>query len=463
MRKKSPFVVALALVLGLLMQPVPASHATEDAAAINDEISTMQGQVMRDTEIASIERMHIANIERNIADIQQSNQRRAEQLMNESDPQRRQVIQEQIDGWNRWIANDMGNELNQRNQSLNTALTNILENQRRISDAENRLVSQVQNSLSNPNVSTEQQVRNLEALNSALENRVNVDLFTTQRQIFTINALNTQMGMLNPNSDLYRSLNGAKQNLQVVLDKTDQSYMLKSQILQTQKAAVENLKALQTTTSTPSVSEDKVVEDVRDATTKLSSEIRENTSQIENIEASIKELTERLNSFSPNDPTYSQTLASITVLKNSLNDLEASKVDLALIAKANTDLVESVKDETVADRFVEQITEKISADQSSSTPAVVEVSKNKKGKFLASFKIESNDSDPFALENDEIKELSLTLKSSKREYKLKLAGINDDITQWAFDKRPVKGTYKLIVEHAQSEDEITVAAKVVIK
>lgn len=451
------------LVVGMLINTSSVSFASEDTAAINDEISTMQAQVMRDTEIASIERMYIANIERNIADIQQSNQRRAEQLMSETDPQRRQVIQEQLDGWNRWIANDMGNELNQRNQSLNTALTNILQNQSKISDAENRLVSQVQNSLNDPNVSTEQQVRNIEALNAALENRVNVDLFTTQRQIFTINALNTQMGMLNPNSDLYRSLTGAKQNLQVVLDKTAESYVLKNQILTAQKAAVENLKALQTTTTTPRVTEDKVVEDVRDATTKLSSEIRENTTQIENIEASIKELTERLNSFSPNDPTYSQTLASINVLKNSLNDLEASKVDLALISKANTDLVESVKDETVADRFVEQITEKISADQSSSAPAVVEVSKNKKGKFLASFKIESNDSDPFALENDEIKELSLSLKSSKREYKLKLAGIKDDVTQWAFDKRPVKGTYKLVVEHAQSDDEISISAKVVIK
>jgi len=174
-------------------------------------------------------------------------------------------------------------------------------------------------------------------------------------------------------------------------------------------------------------------------------------------------LIERLNSFSLNDPTYSQTLASINVLKNTLNDLETSKVDLALMSKANNDLVQSVKDETVADRFVEQITEKIGADQSGSSPAVVEVTKNKKGKFLASFKIENDDSDPLALENDEIEELSLTLKSSKREYKLKLAGIKQDVTQWAFDKRPVKGVYKLVVEHAQSKDEIVVAAKVVIK
>ena len=461
MRKKSPFVVAL--VVGLLMQPAPTAYATEDAAAINDEISTMQAQIMRDTEIASVERMYIYNIERNIAQIQESNQRRSEQLMSETDPQRRQVIQEQIDGWDRWIRNDMGSELNQRNQSLNSALTNILENQRRVTDAENRLVSQVQNSLSDPNVSAEQQVRNIEALNTALENRVNVDLYTTQRQIFTMNAINAQMEMLNTNSELFRSLRGAKQNLQVVMDKTSESYMLKNQILSAQKSAVENLKSLQAESSTTTEVQDKVVNDVRDTSIKLASEVKANAAQIESIEASIKELTERLNSFSPNDPTYSQTLASINVLKNSLNDLEASKVDLALIAKANTDLVESVKDETVADRFVEQITEKIGADQSSSTPAVVEVSKNKKGKFLASFKIESNDSDPFALENDEIKELSLSLKSSKREYKLKLAGIKDDVTQWAFDKRPVKGTYKLIVEHAQSEDEITVAAKVVIK
>jgi len=119
MRKKSPFVVAL--VVGLLMQPAPTAYATEDAAAINDEISTMQGQVMRDTEIASIERMHIANIERNIAQAQESNQRWAQQLAGETDPQRRDYYQQQIDVWNRWIANDMSNELNQRNQSLNTA------------------------------------------------------------------------------------------------------------------------------------------------------------------------------------------------------------------------------------------------------------------------------------------------------------------------------------------------------
>ena len=462
MRKKSPFVVAL--VVGLLMQPAPTAYATEDAAAINDEISTIQAQIMRDTEIASIERMHIANIERNIAEAQASNQRWAQQLANETDPQRRDYYQQQIDGWSRWIANDMSNELNQRNQSLNTALTNILENQRRVSDAENRLVSQVQSSLNDPNVSADQQVRNIESLNAALENRVNVDLYTTQRQIFTINALNTQMGMLNPNSDLYRSLYGAKQNLQVVLDKTAESYMLKNQILTAQKAAVENLKALQSQSSIPTTVEDsKVIEDVRDTTSKLNGEIKENSEQIANIKASIKELTEKLNLLATTDPTYDQTVASITALKSTLGELESSQLDLALISKANDDLVQSVKAETVVDRFVEQITEKIGADQSSSTPAVFEVTKIKKGKFLASFKIESDDSDPLALENDEIKELSLTLKSSKREYKLKLAGIKEDVTQWAFDKRPVKGTYKLIVEHAQSEDEITVAAKVVIK
>ena len=198
------------LVIGMLINASSVSFASEDAATINDEISTIQGQVMRDTEIASIERMHIANIERNIAMAQESNQRWAQQLATETDQQRRDYYQQQIDGWNRWIANDMSNELNQRNQSLNTALTNILENQRRITEAENRLVSQVQNSLSDPNVSAEQQVRNIEALNVALENRVNVDLYTTQRQQFTINALNAQMGMLSPNSDLYRSLTGAK-------------------------------------------------------------------------------------------------------------------------------------------------------------------------------------------------------------------------------------------------------------
>jgi hypothetical protein len=461
MRKKSPFVVAL--VVGLIMQPASTAYATEDTAAINDEISTIQGQIMRDTEIASIERMHIYNIERNIAYFQESNQRRAQELMNETDPQRRQQIQADIDGWDRWLRTDVASELNQRNQSLNTALTNILENQRRVSDAENRLVSQVQNSLSNPNVSAEQQVRNIEALNAALENRVNVDLYTTQRQIFTMNAINAQMEMLNTNSDLFLSLKGAKQNLQVVMDKTSESYMLKNQILTAQKTAVENLKALQAEISAPTEVQDKVINDVRDTYTKLDAEVKANATQIESIETSIKELTEKLNSLSPNDPMYSQTLASINVLKNTLNDLETSKVDLALMSKANEDLVKSVKDETVADRFVEQITEKISADQSSSTPAVVEVTKNKKGKFIASFKIESDDADPLALESDEIKELSLTLKSSKREYKLKLAGIKEDVTQWAFDKRPVKGTYKLIVEHAQSEDEITVAAKVVIK
>lgn len=451
------------LVIGMLINASPVAFASEDTTAINNSISEMQSQVMRDTEIASIERMHIANIERNIANTQESNQRRLQELANETDPQRRQSIQNEIDGWNRWIANDMGNELNQRNQSLNTALTNILENQRRITDAENRLVSQVQNSLSDPNVSAEQQVRNIEALNVALENRVNVDLYTTQRQQFTINALNAQMGMLSPNSDLYRSLTGAKQNLQVVLDKTAESYVLKNQILTAQKAAVENLKALQTTAITPPVTEDKVVEEVRDTTSKLNSEIKDNNAQIASIEASINELTEKLNTFVIGDPTYQQTLASINVLKETLASLESSKVDLALISKANNDLVESVKAETVADRFVEQLTEKISTDQSSSTPAVVEVSKNKKGKFLASFKIESDEADPLALENDEIKELSLTLKSTKREYKLKLAGIKDDVTQWAFDKKPVKGTYKLVVEHAQSDDEISIAAKVVIK
>jgi len=295
MRSKSISITAL--VIGLLSYPTSTTYATEDAAAINEEISNLQGQIMRDTEIASIERMYIYNIERNIAQIQESNQRRAEQLMNETDPQRRQVIQEQIDGWDRWIRNDMGSELNQRNQSLNTALTNILENQRRVTDAENRLVSQVQNSLSNPNVSAEQQVRNIEALNSALENRVNVDLYTTQRQIFTMNAINLQMDGLNKNSDLFLSLKGAKQNLQVVMDKTSESYMLKNQILTAQKTAVENLKALQAEVSTPTEVQDKVINDVRDTYAKLDNEVKANDAQIKSIEASIKDAYRKIKLF----------------------------------------------------------------------------------------------------------------------------------------------------------------------
>ena len=445
------------------MQPTTTAYSSDDTAAINEEISTLQGQIMRDTELASIERMHIANIERNIAMAQESNQRWAEKLATETDPQLRSYYQQTIDGWNRWIANDMSNELNQRNQSLNTSLTNILENQQKVTSAENRLLSQVQSSISDPNVSVDQQVKNIEALNSALENRANVDLFTTQRQIFTINALNAQMGMLSPNSDLYKSLFGARQNLQVVLDKTAEAYVLKNQILTAQKAAVENLKALQVVTTANQISEDKVVVDVRDTTLKLNTEIKENASQITNIQASIKELTERLNSFSVGDPTYNQTLASIDLLKKTLTELEGSKEDLALISKANQDLVESVKAETVVDRFVEQISEQTGDAENNLAAALVEVKKNKRGKFLANFKIGKDDADPFALESEEIKELSLTLKNNKREYKLRLAAVNENVAQWSFTKRPVKGTYRLLVSHAQSEDEISISARVVIK
>ena len=445
------------------MQPTTTAYSSDDTAAINEEISNLQSQIMRDTELASIERMHIANIERNIAMAQESNQRWAEKLATETDPQLRSYYQQTIDGWNRWIANDMSNELNQRNQSLNTSLTNILENQQKVTSAENRLLSQVQSSISDPNVSVDQQVKNIEALNSALENRANVDLFTTQRQIFTINALNAQMGMLSPNSDLYKSLFGARQNLQVVLDKTAEAYVLKNQILTAQKAAVENLKALQVVTTANQISEDKVVVDVRDTTLKLNTEIKENASQITNIQASIKELTERLNSFSVGDPTYNQTLASIDLLKKTLTELEGSKEDLALISKANQDLVESVKAETVVDRFVEQISEQTGDAENNLAAALVEVKKNKRGKFLANFKIGKDDADPFALESEEIKELSLTLKNNKREYKLRLAAVNENVAQWSFTKRPVKGNYRLLVSHTQSEDEVAISARVVIK
>ena len=461
MRIKSTF-IALVLI-GLIMQPTTTAYSSDDTATINEEISNLQSQIMRDTELASIERMHIANIERNIAMAQESNQRWAEKLATETDPQLRSYYQQTIDGWNRWIANDMSNELNQRNQSLNTSLTNILENQQKVTSAENRLLSQVQSSISDPNVSVDQQVKNIEALNSALENRANVDLFTTQRQIFTINALNAQMGMLSPNSDLYKSLFGARQNLQVVLDKTAEAYVLKNQILTAQKAAVENLKALQVVTTANQISEDKVVVDVRDTTLKLNTEIKENASQITNIQASIKELTERLNSFSVGDPTYNQTLASIDLLKKTLTELEGSKEDLALISKANQDLVESVKAETVVDRFVEQISEQTGDAENNLAAALVEVKKNKRGKFLANFKIGKDDADPFALESEEIKELSLTLKNNKREYKLRLAAVNENVAQWSFTKRPVKGNYRLLVSHTQSEDEVAISARVVIK
>jgi hypothetical protein len=269
--------------------------------------------------------------------------------------------------------------------------------------------------------------------------------------------------MLNPSSELYRSLDGAKRNLQVVLDKTSESYVLKNQILTSQKAALEDLKALETTSAKPELSEEKLIENVSEIAGNLNAEIKENLDQISRIEAGIKDLTEKLNSFTVGDPTYEQTLISIDVLKNALNELLKSKETLDLISKSNNDLIESVKEETVADRFVNQITDSSGADEGSTNPTVFKVSKQKKGKFIANLSLENDQSDPFALESDEIKELSLTLKSNKREFKLSLTRVKDDVTQWTFDKRPVRGSYKLIVTHAESEDVITISAKVEIK
>ena len=458
MKFKSKSVTAVSLFI--LLHGSSIAFANEDAVTITEEIANMQNQVMRDTEIASIERMHIANVERNIAMAQESNQRWAQQLQTETDPQRRDYYQQQIDGWNRWIATDMSNELSQRNQSLNSALTNILENQRRIAEAENKLNSEVQASLNDPNVSTDQQIRNIEALNSALEYRATVDQFTIQRQIFSINALNAQMGMLNQNSDLYRSLFGAKQNLQVVLDKTSESSLLKNQILSAQKSAIENLKVLQSASASQNSGEVEVIEDVNEITTKLNSEIKGNADQISQIKASIAELTEKLKLFSVDDPTYVQTVTSINVLKASLNDLENSKIDLSKISEANNELIQSVKAETVVDRFMEQIVEN---QQQNATAAVLKVSKNKKGKFVTSFKLVNSESDPFALDAAEIKELSLNLKSNTRKYDLKLASLKEDIVQWTFNKRPIKGTYKLTVTHAESQDMLTISAVIEVK
>ncbi|MSZ28649.1 MAG: hypothetical protein F2631_05170 [Actinobacteria bacterium] len=461
MRRRNLSLVGL--VLCMIFHSSAPSFASEDATTINNEISILQAQVMRDTEIASTERMMIANMERNILGAQESIQRWNQQLSNESDPQRRSYFQDQIDGWNRWISTDMANESGQRYQTLNTALTNILENQRKISEAESRLVALVQSSLVNPEVTPEQQAQNLQELNAALENRINVDLFTTQRQIFAINALNTQMGMLNPNSELYRSLDGAKRNLQVVLDKTSESYVLKNQILASQKAALEDLKSIQASASTPALNEEKLIENVSEITSNLNAEVKENSEQIARIELAIKDLTEKMNTFSKSDPTYDQTLVSIDVLKNALNELMKSKESLALISKANDDLIESVKDDTVVDRFVNQLTEVAGSDESNPNSTVLKVSKQKKGKFIANLSFENDQTDPFALETEELKEISLTLKSNKREFKLSLTRIKEDVTQWTFDKRPVKGTYKLIVAHAESDDVITISAKVELK
>ena len=142
------------VLLSALNSPVSASdenieNPTQSSETLADEISTLQGQVMNQNDVVANERMLIANIERNIEEVRLSNERRAQELANETDPQRRAYLQEQIDGWNRWVQNDMYSELNERNSRLNSALTSILSLQERINQSERLLSSVVQETLNN--------------------------------------------------------------------------------------------------------------------------------------------------------------------------------------------------------------------------------------------------------------------------------------------------------------------------
>ena len=454
------------------------SPGVETPQDIVDEISILQSEIMANSNTITVERSNIANIERNIELVRLSNQQRQEELLRTTDPQHREYLQSQIDGWNRWVQNDMYTELNERNFRLNSALTNVMEIQKQISSLETTLKRNVESTLNNSKASIEEQVLAVESYTRALENAALTRQYEIQNEIKLMVAFRNQADATPLGSSFRTTMLEESKKVEVLANKSSEILMAQQMVIEAQKTLAESIK-----TTTDLIGQERpsneasalkpieVNEEIKSKVNYLATSIEnvefalsEITSLIQEKQKSINNLLDLVATLEDGSERRDEAIEAIDILKQMIGEADARKKEIEDLDSKNSEILKEIKEETLVERFTTVFENVIEAAESdASSQEVLEFKRGKKGKFKAKLEIPTPEFDFMALQDEELESLEVMAKRGANETKLKVSVTSDDQLEITFGKTPRKGDYAISVFNSKNNDEIEFPVKVKVK
>jgi hypothetical protein len=480
--------VAIPMLFVCLISP----PALADQSAV-DQISNAQGEIDRLNQQITTDQMLTFNLMRNIEQVSQRQQERNAEAQAETDPQRRQNVLFQIAGWNSW-AGDAQMELNGYNEKIRTAQTRIASLQKQIEGLQMasiaevvRATEQVSSSNSgnaqsnntpvsnntpasnntpesnNTPASTPNPISALEQQNVVTQGQIAIDQNRTQQQIFDLNAVNFAIQALTPGSQTWSVLTNTKRALQAALDQTEQNIVKNKEILDAQTKIIENIKALNDVAKNANTSEVKnSLEQVSDVSSSIVDKIKENITQSEQINTSLKEIESTIAKLDSNDPTYVQLVASRNLLAATLKNFQDSSDKFANLQDTQAGLVSEAKEETVMNRAAAFLSGTAPSGSTNSSPNKLIFQRSKSGQYSAKVDISSAENSALSIESEEIQGMTVILKSAKGSYKVKLNASPGKNVTLTLPKKLASGSYQMSLS-LPGKKPIAVQTKIQVK
>ena len=476
--------LSLALVFALSFPSIAFASSESEPPSVEtpqeivDEISILQSEIMSNSNTITQERSNIANIERNIELVRLSNQQRQEELSRTTDPQIRDYLQNQIDGWNRWVQNDMYAELTERNFRLNSALTNVMEIQKQISSLETTLKRNVESTLSDPKVSIEEQVLAVESYTRALENAAQTRQYEIQNEIKLMVAFRNQADATPLGSSFRTTMLEESKKVEVLANKSSEILIAQQMVIEAQKTLAESIK-----TVTDVIGQDQPSGEVSnlkpiEVTDDTKSKLNYLATSIENVEfalseinlliqekqKSINNLLDLVATLEDGSERRDEANEAIDILKQMIGEADARKKEIEELESKNSEILKEIKEETLVERFTTVFEDVIESTKPGvSSDEVLEFKRGKKGKFKATLEIPKPEFDFMVLEDQELENLEVVAKRGAKETKLEVSIVLDDQLEITFGKTPRKGEYAISVLHSENNEEIEFPVKVKVK
>ena len=428
-------------------------NQSSNAGAIAEELSTLQGDIMRENDVLAYEQMQIANIERNIEENRISNERRAQELANTTDPQHRSYLQGLIDTWNRWAQESAYPELNERNMRVMNAQTNILNLQNKIANSETALATSVQNTLNDPNASNEEKVAILESYNRALESSAQARLHEGQKQIFLMVALQRQTEMMSTGNTLRNSMIEASKSLENAANKASEVYISQNLVIENQKAII---KALQT----QEVTTEETIEIARDTHETLIESIEDIKTSIIERNSALDKLRQLLATLDQSSSNLNDVIESIAILENLIKESEAKLKDLYELKLTNDGMVSEIREDTLIERTKASL--EVAIDGNDSLKGGLKVKKLKGDRFIGKLELPETEDDFLKLENSELREVEVIAKSRNRQIGIDLSIKNDNL-RLIFERRPRNGLYEVQIFNEETGESASIEITVQIQ
>ena len=450
---KNSLVKILILTLTFLFGVSAPARADESVA---DQILTIQGEIDRLNQQVATDQMQTFNIMRNLEQNSERQQERNAQAQSESDPQRKQVILDQINSWNAW-AGDAQMELNGYNTKIVAAQTRIASLQKQVEALQALSVAEVvrateQTALGNTNntgnnnapVNQLNPISTLEQQNATVQGQIDIDQNKTQQQIFDLNAVNLALQALKPGSQMWGVLTNTKKSLEDALNKTVENIAKNKEIFEAQSKIIDNLKSLNSSTQNLDTTDVKeTLNEVSDISNGLAEKIAQNSQQITSINANLNEIDETLAKLDKNDPVYNQLTASRNLLSVTLKDFQTSSEKLLTLQTAQLEISNEVKEQTVLTRTAAVLTGLASDKTENSATPSISFQKNKSGKYTTKIDISASDNTNLGVDANEIKGLSVILKSSKGTFRVNLSSGAGNNIVLTLPKKIASGKYQL--------------------